>query len=124
MLWSQLYGVVERVTVSVPEPGVAEIYYGCCAQDDPQKRCRQDDLRWSHYLGAHNWTQSVETSVLQFSWSTYCCCSRGREHNPPLRKRHSSRTWNPVLSVKSLDKTASRPYDRSGQPIFYASVAL
>jgi len=50
--------------VSVPQPEVAEIYYGCCAQIDRHNRCRQDDLRLEHKLGTHDWSQRVNLSLL------------------------------------------------------------
>ena len=38
--WREQEGGAERVAVSVPQPEVAEIYYGCCAQIDRHNRCR------------------------------------------------------------------------------------
>jgi len=62
--WRELEGGAQRVTVSVPQPVVAEIYYSCCAQIDRHNRCRQDDLRLEHKLGTHDWSQRVNISLL------------------------------------------------------------
>jgi len=62
--WRQVDGGAERVAVSVPQPEVAEIYYGFCAQIDRHNRCRQDDLRLEHKLGTHDWSQRVNRSLL------------------------------------------------------------
>ena len=62
--WREQEGGAERVAVSVPQPEVAEIYYGCCAQIDRHNRCRQDDLKLEHKLRTHDWSQRVNISLL------------------------------------------------------------
>jgi len=62
--WRQVDGGAERVAVSEPQPEVAEIYYGYCAQIDRHNRCRQDDLRLEHKLGTRDRSQRVNLFLL------------------------------------------------------------
>ena len=62
--WRQVDGGAERVAGSVPQPEVAEIYYGCFAQIDCHNRCHQDDLRLEHEVGTHECSQRVNISLL------------------------------------------------------------
>jgi len=62
--WREQEGGTERVAVSVRQPEVAEIYYGCCAQIDRLNRCGQDDLKLEHKLRTHEWSQQVNISLL------------------------------------------------------------
>ena len=53
--WRQGDVTASRVALTVPQPVVAETYYGCCAQIDRHNRCRQDDLRLENKLFTHDW---------------------------------------------------------------------
>lgn len=54
----------QRVALTVRQPEVAELYYGCCSQIDRHNRCRQDDLRLERKLGTHDWSMRVNISLL------------------------------------------------------------
>jgi len=70
-----------RVALAVPQPLVAETYYGCCAQIDRHNRCRQDDLRLEHKLVTHDWSMRVNLSFLGMcvvdAWLLYSGARRG-----------------------------------------------
>jgi len=53
--WLQEDVTAFRGALTVPQPVVAETYYGCCAQIDRHNRCRQDDLRLENKLVTHDW---------------------------------------------------------------------
>ena len=62
--WRQGDESAARVTLTVPQPQVAETYYCCCSQIDRHNRCRQDDLRLEHKLVTHDWSMRVNLSLL------------------------------------------------------------
>jgi len=68
--------------VSVPQPEVAEIFYGCFTQIDRHNRCRQDDLRLEQKLGTHDWTQRLNLPLFGIriveSWMLHTR-ARGRD---------------------------------------------
>ena len=53
-----------RVALTVRQPEVAQLYYGCCSQIDRHNRCRQDDQRLERKLGTHDWSMRVNISLL------------------------------------------------------------
>ena len=53
-----------RVALTVRQPEVAQLYYGCCSQIDRHNRCRQEDLRLERKLGTHDWSMRVNISLL------------------------------------------------------------
>eukprot|EP00168_Porphyra_purpurea_P004846 TRINITY_DN15871_c0_g1_i1.p2 TRINITY_DN15871_c0_g1~~TRINITY_DN15871_c0_g1_i1.p2 ORF type:complete len:160 (-),score=11.26 TRINITY_DN15871_c0_g1_i1:9-488(-) len=79
--WRQGKVTASRVALTVPQPLVAETYYGCCSQIDRLNRCRQDDLRLEHKLVAHDWSMRVNLSLLGMcvvdAWLLYIGASWG-----------------------------------------------
>ena len=53
------------MAMTVSQPEVEEIYYTCAGRIDQHKRCRQDDLCLEHKIGIHDWSQSVNLSLLR-----------------------------------------------------------
>jgi hypothetical protein len=53
--WRQGKDGPERVTLSVPQPQVAELYYSACAKIDRHNRCRQDNLMMERNFVTHGW---------------------------------------------------------------------
>lgn len=82
--WRQVGDHAERVTLTVPQPEVAEVYYATCAQIDRHNRCRQDDLRLEHKLGTHDWSLRVNLTLLGMclvdAWLLYSGARAGLAH--------------------------------------------
>jgi hypothetical protein len=53
MRWRQGQDVPERVTFSVPQPQVAELYYSACAKINRLNRSRQGDLMLERKFVTH-----------------------------------------------------------------------
>ncbi|KAI2491610.1 Transposase IS4 [Fragilaria crotonensis] len=53
----------EKVTLTIQQPEVAEIYYSTCAAIDKHNRYRQDDLRVEKKIETHNWAMRVNLSI-------------------------------------------------------------
>jgi len=53
-----------RVALTVRQPEIAQLYYGCCSQIDRHNRCGQDDLRLERKLGTPDWSMRVNISLL------------------------------------------------------------
>jgi len=62
--WRQGDESAARVTLTVPQPQVAETYYCCCSQIDRHNRCRQDDLQLEDKIVTHDWSMRVNLSLL------------------------------------------------------------
>ena len=53
----------EDVTLVVPQPAAAEIYYSACAAVDQHNRDRQDTLCIELKLKTHDWARRVNLSI-------------------------------------------------------------
>jgi len=53
-----------RVALTVRQPEIAQLYYGCCSQIDRHNRCRQDDLRLERKLGTPDLSMRLNISLL------------------------------------------------------------
>jgi hypothetical protein len=73
----------ERVTLEIPQPEAAELYYDACGMIDRHNRCRQDDLMLERKLGTLDWSMRVNTSLLGMcivdSWYAYSQCTATQE---------------------------------------------
>ena len=73
----------ERVTLTIPQPKVAEIYYFTCGKIDMHNRCRQQDLRLERKLKTTDWSQRVNLTLLAMcivdSWLCYSQCTKTKE---------------------------------------------
>jgi len=66
-----------RVALTVRQPEVSQLYYGCCSQIDLHNRCRQDDLRLERKLGTHDWSMRVNISLFGICIVDACLRHRG-----------------------------------------------
>jgi len=112
--WRQLDGGAERVAVSVPQPEVAEIYYGCCAQIDRHNRCRQDDLRLEHKLGTHDWSQRVNISLLGVCIVDAWLLHSGARGPASLKQAAFYEDLASGLIDNTFDSTGARPRAATG----------
>jgi len=113
--WRQIYGGAERVAVSVPQPEVAEIYYGCCAQICRHNRWRQDVLRLEHKLGTHDWSQRVNISFLGvFLFDAWLLLS-GAPGPASLNQAALYEDLAPGLIASTFDSTGARPPAATGE---------
>jgi hypothetical protein len=62
--WRQLADGPERITITVPQPELAEVYYSCCASIDRHNRCRQADLGIEKSFQVKEWSFRVNSSLL------------------------------------------------------------
>ena len=73
----------ERVTVTVPQPKVCEIYYSSCAKIDQHNRCRQQSLDLEKKLEVKEWSARVNMSLLAMcivdSWLAFTHCTESSE---------------------------------------------
>jgi hypothetical protein len=82
----------EQVTLVVPQPAAAEIYYSACAAVDQHNRDRQDTLCIERKLVTHNWSQRVNLSILGIiivdTWLAWDLMTFG--HEDPERNNHKA----------------------------------
>lgn len=57
-------GGAGRVPISVPQPEVSELHYGCCAQIDRNNRCRHYVHQLERKLRTHDWSMRVNITLL------------------------------------------------------------
>jgi hypothetical protein len=73
--WRQLPDGPKRITIKVPQPEVAEVYYSCCASIDRQNGCRQADLGMEKQFQVKEWSFRVNSRLLAIivvdSWLVY-----------------------------------------------------
>lgn len=62
--WREEEGDAQRVPLSVPQPEVAEVYFGYCAPIDRHNRCGQDDLQLERKLGTDDLSMRVNVTML------------------------------------------------------------
>jgi len=113
--WRQLDAGEERVAVSVPQPDVAEIYYGCGAQIDRHNRCRQDDLRLDHKLGTHDWSQRVNISLLGVCIVDALLLHSGARGPASLKQAAFYEDLASGLIDNTFDSTDARPRAATGE---------
>jgi len=82
--WRQGDVTASRVALTVPQPLVAETYFGCCAQIDQHNRCRQDDLRLEQKLVTQDWSMRFNLFLLGIcvvdAWLLYSGARGGGGH--------------------------------------------
>jgi hypothetical protein len=65
--WRQVSEVLnaepERVTLKIPQPEAAKIYYAACGMIDWHNHCQQDDLQLERKLGTQDWSRRVNTTL-------------------------------------------------------------
>jgi len=112
--WRQLDGGAERIAVPVPQPEVAEIFYGCCARIDRHNRCRQDDLRLEHKLGTHEWSQRVNISLLGVCIVDAWLLHSGARGPASLKQAAFYEDLASGLIDNTFDSTGARPRAATG----------
>jgi len=113
--WCQIDGGAERVAVSVPQPEVAEIYYGCCAHIYRHNRCRQDVLRLEHTLGTHDWSQRVNVSFLGFCFFDAWLLHSEARGPASLKQAAFYEDLASGLIANTFDSTGARPRAATGE---------
>lgn len=85
--WRQTSIGPQRISFSISQPKVTEIYYQACSRIDRLNRCRQDDLCLERKFVTQDWSKRVNLSILGMcivdSWLLY---SGSTAHNVKLKQ--------------------------------------
>jgi hypothetical protein len=104
----------ERVTIEVPIPKAAEVYYSVCGKIDQHNRDRQDTLGIENKLRVNDWSLRVNLSILSMiivdSWKAYSGMTfRNWEYNDNAQTEDQKEFYG-HLAAELIDNT----YDTVG----------
>jgi Transposase IS4 len=101
----------EKVTLQIPIPRAAELYYSCCGKIDQHNRDRQDTLGIERKLKTHDWSLRVNLTIFGMivvdTWKVYSQLSFGEEDD---NQRESQKNFYGNLAAELIDNN----YDRVG----------
>lgn len=85
----------EHVTMEIPLPSAAKLYYDNCGRIDQHNRKRQDDLRLEKKLGTRDWSKRVNLSIMGMitvdAYLAYIGCTQ------PAAEQDNRETFNEFI---------------------------
>jgi hypothetical protein len=89
MRWRKTPQGSQRVSLEVPQPKAAELYYSSCARIDQHYCCRQDDLQLERKYVTTSWSMRVNMTLLgMIIVDSWLLCLRARGANAGLQSEY------------------------------------
>jgi hypothetical protein len=105
----------ERVTMTIKQPQIAEIYYATCGAIDRHNRYRQDDLRIEKKVETKDWSVRVNLSIFAMivvdTWLVYNAFKNGTSSARAQQQRKClQKEFYSILAEELIDNS----YDNRG----------
>ena len=101
----------ERVTMTIKQPQIAEIYYSTCGSIDKHNRYRQDDLRIEKKVETKDWSVRVNLSIFAMivvdTWLVYNAFKNG---GATQQRKCLQKEFYSILAEELIDNS----YDSRG----------
>jgi Transposase IS4 len=104
----------ERVTFTIPQPKIAEIYYSTCGAIDRHNRLRQDDLRIEKKVETKDWSRRVNLSIFSIIVVDTWLVFNGLRNTPKLEL--NQKDFYSALCEELIDNSYGTRGCPSGQP--------
>lgn len=104
----------ERITMTIKQPQIAELYYSTCGAIDRHNRFRQDDLRMEKKIETKDWSVRVNLSIFAMiivdSWLVYNAFK-----NAPLEEEDQRKCLQKEFYSMLAEELIDNNYDHRGQ---------